>query len=99
MLDEITGTRLLRFPMPGPAFRALGTVGDWIKRWIYDFQFPLTRDAMEYATQWPGVDATRTTEELDIEFRSARETYADTVRWMYEAGHLEEKHVGVLAQD
>ena len=98
VLDEITGTRLMRFPMPGPAFRALGTIGDWIKRWIYDFRFPLTRDAMEYATQWPGVDAERTTEELDLEFRSARETYSDTVRWMYEAGHLEAKHVGVLAQ-
>lgn len=99
VLDEITGTRLLRFPMPGPAFRALGILGDWVKRWIYDFQFPLTRDAMEYATQWPGVRGEQTTRELGVEFRSARETYADTVRWMYDAGYLEKKHVGLLAQD
>jgi hypothetical protein len=45
------------------------------------------------------VNAERTTEELDLEFRSARETYTDTVRWMYEAGHLHEKHVGLLAED
>jgi dihydroflavonol-4-reductase len=98
VLDEITGTRLLRFPMPGPAFRVLGTVGDWIKR-VYDFEFPLTRDAMEYATQWPGCSGERTTQELGVHFRDARETYTDTVRWMYQAGHLTAKHVGLLAQD
>ncbi|MHA7839670.1 MAG: NAD-dependent epimerase/dehydratase family protein, partial [bacterium] len=59
LLDEITGKRLWRFPIPGPLFRALGVVGDWIKH-VYDFNFPLTRDAMEFATMWPGCDAERT---------------------------------------
>lgn len=98
LLDDITGTRLRRFPVPGPLFRALGTLGDWAKK-LYDFEFPLTRDAMEYATQWPGASAERTTDELGISFRSARETYTDTVRWLYEAGHLDERHVGSLARD
>lgn len=99
VLDEVTQTRLLRFPVPGPLFRSLGTLGDWIKRYVYDFQFPLTRDAMEYATQWPGASGERTTRELGVQFRSAKETYADTVRWMYRAGHLSARHVGVLAED
>ncbi len=98
ILDEITGTRLFRFSMPGPPLRVLGTIGDWIKR-IYDFEFPLTRDAMEYATQWPGCSAERTTRELGVQFRDARETYTDTVRWLYRAGHLTAKHVGLLAED
>ena len=98
ILDEITGTRLWRFPCPGPALRALGSVGDFLKRWIYDFQFPLTRDAMEYATQWPGASGDETARELDVTFRSARETYTDLVRWLYEAGHLKARHVGKLAR-
>jgi dihydroflavonol-4-reductase len=98
VLDEITGTRLFRFPMPGAPLRVLGTLGDWAKR-IYDFEFPLTRDAMEYATQWPGCSGERTTQELGVVFRSARATYTDTVRWMYDAGHLNAKHVGLLAGD
>ena len=95
ILDEITGTRIRRFPMPGPLFRALGSVGDIIKH-FYDFSFPLTRDAMEFATQWPGCSGEQTTRELAVSFRSARETYTDTLRWMFEAGHLDARHVGKI---
>ena len=97
ILDEITGTRIRRFPIPGPLFRALGSAGDAIKR-VYDFSFPLTRDAMEYATRWPGCSGEQTTDELGVPFRSSRETLSDTLRWMYEAGHLEAKHVGKIAE-
>jgi nucleoside-diphosphate-sugar epimerase len=98
ILDEVTGTRIRRFPIPGPLFRALGSVGDLIKT-FYDFSFPLTRDGMEFATQWPGCSGEQTTRELDVSFRSARETYTDTIRWMYEAGHLNARHVGKIARD
>ena len=97
ILDDVTGKWIWRFPVPGPLFRALGTVGDWIKH-VYDFSFPLSRDAMEFATQWPGTSAERTTRELGIRFRDAHETYADTLRWLYAAGHLTARHVGKLAQ-
>jgi nucleoside-diphosphate-sugar epimerase len=98
VLDDVTGTKLWRFPMPGPPLRILGTIGDWIKR-VYDFEFPLTRDAMEYATRWPGCSGDQTTRELGVDFRDAHETYRDTVRWMYRAGHLNARHVGRLAGD
>jgi dihydroflavonol-4-reductase len=97
ILDEVTGTRVWRFPIPGPLFRALGSVGDVVKT-FYDFSFPLTRDAMEFATQWPGCSGEQTTRELDLRFRSAAETYTDTLRWMYEAGHLQARHVGKIAE-
>jgi dihydroflavonol-4-reductase len=54
---------------------------------------------MEYATQWPGASGEDTARELGVTFRSAKETYTDTVRWMYQAGHLKARHVGVLAED
>ena len=78
--------------------RAAGSVGDVVKR-VYDFNFPLTRDSMEFATQWPGADASRTERELDLTFRPARETYRDALRWMYRAGHLGAEHVGRLAEE
>ena len=96
LIDELTGKWTRRFPIPGPLFRALGSVGDVVKR-IYDFRFPLTRDAMEYATQWPGCSGERTTRELDVSFREAEETYRDTIQWMFETGHLSARQVGRIA--
>lgn len=94
--DALTGLRVRQFPLNGRILRACGSVGDVVKR-FWDFSFPLTRDSMEFATQWPGADASATTKDLGIQFRSAEATYGDTLRWMYEAGHLEAKHVGRIA--
>jgi nucleoside-diphosphate-sugar epimerase len=96
LLDRVTGTRLRRFAVPGWLMRAAGRVGDVVKH-VYDFNFPLTRDSMEFATQWPGADAERTTRELGVRFRPIEETYRDTLRWMHRAGHLTAAQVGVLA--
>jgi hypothetical protein len=96
LMDRITGTRLRRLAVPGWVMRAGGSVGDVVKR-VYDFNFPLTRDSMEFATQWPGADTERTTRELGLRFRPIEETYRDTLRWMHRAGHLTAAHVGALA--
>ena len=96
LLDRITGRRVRRFAVPGWLMRAAGSVGDVVKR-VYDFNFPLTRDSMEFATQWPGADTARTTRELGVAFRPIEETYRDTLAWMYRAGHLTAAHVGRLA--
>jgi nucleoside-diphosphate-sugar epimerase len=97
LLDGLTGTRIRRFTVPGGLLRTLGSVGDLVKR-VRDFNYPLTRDSMEFATQWPGADASRTTRELGVTFRPAVETYRDTLRWMHRAGHLTAAHVGRLAE-
>ena len=96
LLDRITGGRVRRLTVPGWLMRAAGSVGDVVKR-VYDFNFPLTRDSMEFATQWPGADTARTTRELGVVFRPIEETYRDTLAWMYRAGHLTAAHVGRLA--
>jgi hypothetical protein len=33
-----------------------------------------------------------------VSFRGAHESLTDTVRWMYEAGHLKARHVGKIAR-
>ena len=97
VIERVTGRRMrLRAPIPGPLLRGFGRVGDAVKRAV-DFAFPLTSDAMEYATRWPGVDATRTTRELGLRFRSADETYADAIRWMARAGLISRRLAGKLA--
>jgi nucleoside-diphosphate-sugar epimerase len=96
LIDGLTGGRLRRLRVPGAAMRAAGALGDLVKR-LWDFNFPLTRDSMEFATHWPGADASRTTRELGIAFRPAEESFRDTLRWMHRAGHLSARQVGRLA--
>jgi hypothetical protein len=96
LLDALTGQRVRRIRVPGTLMRLAGTLGDLVKR-LYEFNFPLTRDGMEFATRWPGADASRTTRELGLVFRPPEESYRDTVRWMFRAGHLTARHVGRLA--
>jgi nucleoside-diphosphate-sugar epimerase len=96
-IERVTGRKLRRrVAISGVGMRRLGRAGDFVKRFV-DFAFPLTFDSMLYATQWPGVDASRTTRELGVTFRGAGETYADTIRWMVRAGHLPGKLAGKLA--
>ena len=95
LLDRLIGYRLARVRVPGAILRGSGIVGDWIKH-VWDFEYPLTRDAMEFATQWPGIDSSRTTAELGIDFRSPVDTYTDALRWLVRAGHIEARQIGRL---
>lgn len=97
LFDSLTGLRMRRIPIPGPMLRTLGSIGDGVKR-IVDFNYPLTRSAMELATLWPGADGAPTTRATGVAFRPIRETYRDTLRWLYESGRLGAKHVGRLAE-
>jgi hypothetical protein len=65
---------------------------------VRPFDFPLTREAMDFATRWPGAEDSAELERLGVPQRDPRETLADTVRWLYEEGHLERRHVGRLAE-
>jgi nucleoside-diphosphate-sugar epimerase len=96
LLDALTGNRVRRVPIPGAALRLIGCVGDVVKR-VYPFEFPLTAEAMAFATQWPGAETSPAVEALGIRFRDARDTLADTLRWLHRAGHLTGRQVGRLA--
>ena len=94
--EDLTGVRLRYVTIPGKGLRALGWVGDQVKR-VWDFSFPLTRDSMNFATQWPGTETPVASQELGVVFRPMVETYTDTLRWMHRAGRLPAKRVGKLA--
>jgi nucleoside-diphosphate-sugar epimerase len=98
LLDELTGRRAGRFRLPPWMLRAMGALGDVVKEYI-PFGLPLTLEAMTYATQWPGADDSKTLAETGVTLRDPRETFADTLRWLYAEGLAEAAHVGPLADD
>ena len=95
LLAELTGRRIRRVRVPGPLLRGFGRLGDQVKR-VVPFEFPLTYEGMTTATRGPGVDAAATERELGVSCRDPRETLADTLRWMGEAGHVEPGPLGRL---
>ncbi|MAE95389.1 MAG: hypothetical protein CL910_12070 [Deltaproteobacteria bacterium] len=96
-IESLTGTRLRYLVIPGRLLRALGWVGDQVKR-VKDFNFPLTLDTMRFASQWPGTAPCTGSEALGLRIRPIRESYADTLRWMERAGHLSRRQIGRLAE-
>ena len=96
LVAALTGVRPKPLKISGGFLRGLGLLGDFVKR-AYDFDFPLTYEAMCFATLWPGVDAAATERDLGMSFRPARETLRDTLVWMGRNGHLPAKVLGRLA--
>ncbi len=96
LLDRITGNKTLQIPLDGRFVRWLGWLGDELRRWV-DLDMPLTAEAMEYASQWPGADSSETLAELGVEFRPLEKTLEDTLRWLHAAGHVDARCVGRLA--
>jgi nucleoside-diphosphate-sugar epimerase len=97
LMDELTGRRVRRVPVNGAVLRFLGRVGDLVKQYVYAFDFPLSGEAMDFATQWPGVVRSPAIGALGVRFRDGRETYRDTIRWLYREGHLTRAQAGKLA--
>lgn len=95
LMDALTGRRVRRIPISGSLLRASGRVGDWLKH-LYPFDFPLSAEAMDLATQWPGTVPSPAIEKLGLRFHDGVDTYRDTIRWMVAAGHLTAKQAGKL---
>jgi nucleoside-diphosphate-sugar epimerase len=97
LIDELIGRRVRRVRVNGPLLRLLGRAGDLVKH-VYPFDFPLSGEAMDFATQWPGVVRSPAIDALGVRFRDGRETYADTIRWLCRAGHVTRAQAGKLAE-
>lgn len=96
LLEQITGRRILKVPVSGAAMRLLGGVAERLMP-LLNLDLPLTREGLTYATRWVQMENSRIEAELDFTFRPVEETLADSIRWMYEAGHLSAAQAGSLA--
>jgi hypothetical protein len=54
---------------------------------------------VEYAIHWSIASNRKIEDELGFEFRDPKETLIDAIIWLYEAGHLEDEHMGILLED
>jgi len=97
LCDELTGVPIRRFKVPGWVMLALGSALDTAKR-IKHFDFPLTRDAAEFMIKLVPTDDRPLLEETGLTLRPARETLADSLRWLVTAGHLDPARAGHMSR-
>jgi nucleoside-diphosphate-sugar epimerase len=90
LLDEEAGLRVRRLEAPGELLRALGTLGDVLRRWL-PVDDRISGEAVRFATRWPEFDARRTERELGIAFREPRESVRDALRALVASGRLDPK--------
>lgn len=88
LLNQISGRKLRKIPMPRLLFQAIGRVVDFIVRFIR-FQTPISYEAVVYTTEWVLVDDSKLHRELTIEIHSVRDTLRDTVLWLSKLGHID----------
>lgn len=97
LVEELIGRRVRRLPLPPLLVRGAGRVVDAIQRLVPGFDYPLTHEAALILTGFVPCDSRRTVEELGVEFRPARETLRDTLRWLVETGELDARLVPGLS--
>ncbi|MEP5569671.1 MAG: NAD-dependent epimerase/dehydratase family protein [Halioglobus sp.] len=97
VLESLTGGRIIQLPISGGLMRMAGSLADALSP-VLSSDLPITREGLNYATQWVQLDNTRIETELDFEFRPVNETLADSIRWLYQAGHITARQAGQLAE-
>ncbi len=74
----------------------VGRLADLAQR-VIPFRLPLNFEGIYTTSLEARSDDSRTREELGFAPRAPRDTFADTVRWLLEAGHISPKQAGKLA--
>lgn len=87
MVTRANGRELPAWPAPMFMARALGAVGDFLRK-TTGFDLGVNAEGVWVSLRRPRVDATRATRELGVTLRPFEETVQAQVRWMREAGRL-----------
>lgn len=98
VLGELAGRRIRRVPVNPRLLRAIGSLGDLVKR-VVPFDYPLTRESMEMVTQMRDVASSPELAALGTRFRDPRETYRDALRALHAGGHLGDAQVPRIAAE
>ncbi len=96
VIEEAIGAEISTARLPRPFWWFWSRLGDLGRRVGVDLI--VTSDAYDYMFKSKPGDDSPTIEATGVEFRPVVETFADTFRWMYEAGYVEARHVGTLAR-
>lgn len=98
-LSRLTGRKRRFVTIPPVVARSPGALVNLVQR-VAPFRLPLSNEMLQVGTQpLQSVDDSRANEELGYVARPVDETLRDTVRSLYEDGHITAKEAGLLAEE
>lgn len=97
LLRRVTGRRPIQVPVSSALMRLAGRLADQLGSLVPE-DIPVTAEGMTYATRWVPMDNSRVERDLDFHFRPVEETFADSIRWLYEEGHITARQAGRVAR-
>jgi nucleoside-diphosphate-sugar epimerase len=92
VLDNVTGKKMLKVPLPRWVLRITGSLVDLIGK-VHKLEIPITREAVTFATEWVYADDTKIRKELGITYRPLEDTMRDTIKWLATDKHIPAKWV------
>lgn len=95
-LEDLSGRKLHALHLNPAVLRGLGSTLDWLSD-VTGWDALLTREGMNYATQWAIADNRHLQQRLGFQFRDLSETLRDAILWLGYCGHLSDKQLGDLA--
>lgn len=97
LMRAVTGRRLPAAPAaPARILLAGGAIAEALQR-VLPFRLPMNREGLWSVINGRPGDDSLTREELGVTFRPPAEAIGDTVRWLYEAGHIGARQAGRAA--
>ena len=96
MLADLTGRRIRFATLPAWFLAAVGRTADVVQRRIRT-RLPWNAEGIWVMNCAARCDESKTGSEFALEPRPLRETFADTIRWLVEVGHLTAREAGRLA--
>jgi nucleoside-diphosphate-sugar epimerase len=95
-LGDLTGRSIRFVTLPAGFLAAFGRTADLVQRRLRT-RLPWSAESIWIVNCDARCDDSKTRDELQLEPRPLRETFADTVHWLAEAGHLTPRQAGRLA--
>jgi nucleoside-diphosphate-sugar epimerase len=95
-LAEVTGRKLSARTVPASWMLPVGRLAD-LAQHVVPFRLPVNFEGIYVIALAARCDDSRTRQELGFAPRDLHETFADTVRWLLEQGHISPTQAGKLA--
>ena len=95
VLNRVTGRSLRSAPVPKPAFRVMGLIGDLISR--LGRAPAVTSEGVDYMFGFSAGDNSGTEADTGVRLRPVDESFRDAIAWMHRCGHLTDAQAGALA--